>query len=269
MQVKEIVVRYSRANSEFHKYPLGDMHFGTKHALEHELIKKVKVIKDDPTASWIGMGDYGDFILPGDPRWEYDRDVFAEWLEQDNIADSQIDSIAEILRPIVDKCDGLLEGNHEWAISHHFHQNVIGKLCKQLGVDYLGYSCFVRYIFRRANGESHQIIGHYEHGSGNCITKGAKLNKLRRSMDAFEADIYGYAHMHDIITDTKPYLTMDKRNHIWSAKKVGAVTGSWVTAYTQGLSPSYAERKGYPPNSIGCPTFIIDPNEGRLEVQGG
>jgi len=247
---------------------LGDIHAGTIHFAENELKAKVQEIKKDPAAFWIGMGDYAEWITPSDPRWDPSQRVVADWVEPDNIATSQERYVVSLLEPIKKKCVGLLYGNHEESIRKHNHNNVQKNICEALGVPNLGYSCFVRFAFSRENStEQHSVIGHFEHGSGNCVTKGAKLNKLRRSMESFDADLYGYAHMHDVITDSKPYLTLNAVNRIWAADKVGAVTGCWLRTYTQGNTSSYGEQKGYPPGKIGCPVFILDPDKGTLEVK--
>jgi len=263
MEVLERIIYYRSRKDEFHIYPMGDEHLGTKHCAEGELVKQIKVIKEDEKALWIGIGDKAEFITPSDPRW--DVGVISDWVSQDNIAEDQTARYCDIYMPIADKCLGLLEGNHEDAIRRHSHIDVQKNICNRLGVNNLGYSCFVKLVFRRGRqrlqNESFVVTCFFTHGSGWAITKGAKLNRLQRLMDAFEADIYGTGHMHDIITDTKPYLMLDGSNKIRQREKVGAVTGCWFKTYTQGVRASYGEKRNYPPSSIGAPTFTIIPNK--------
>jgi len=219
---------------------------------------------------WIGMGDKCDFITPGDPRW--DVGSIEDWISPDNIAEDQSNWYMDMFSPIKDKCIGLLEGNHEDAIRIHSHVDVQKNICKKLGVANLGYSCFVKFRFRRmrmkAQPDAHTIKGFFTHGSGWAVTKGAKLNRLQRVMDAFEADIYAIGHMHDIITDNKPYLALDANNNIKQREKVGAVTGCWFRTYTQGVRASYGEKRSYAPSAIGCPVFTIIPDKMILSVSG-
>jgi len=261
------VITFNRScgkSTEFHLYPIGDAHLGIKHCAEDMLRKQVRQIQEDKNALWIGMGDYGEFITQRDPRW--DVAVIADWVKRDDIAMSQVDYIVDIFKPIRNKCVGLLEGNHEDAIRVHNDVDVLTRICKGLDVTPLGYSCFVRFVFTRTGG-SNSFIGFFSHGAGWAITKGAKINRLQRLMDAFEADIYAIGHMHDIITDTKPYLTLNQANEIKQAEKVGAVTGSWFKTYAQGVRASYSEKKNYPPTILGCPVFIIVPHKRILRVE--
>ncbi len=267
MQVKEILIPYKKIEGKLRYYDLSDFHTATKHCAESSIIRIVKTIKDDPFARWTLGGDAGEFIAPNDPRW--DAGVIEDWLHQDNIAEDEEDHICELVSPIIDKCWGKLEGNHENEIRKHLHVDVQKNICKKLNIDNLGYSCFLRIKFHRRNStEGHEIVGFGTHGNGCAITKGAKVNRLERMMDAFNADFYWHEHVHDIITNVKPYLTLDASNRIKQKQKVGAMTGCWFRTYSQDIRASYGEIKNYPPTQLGCPVFEIDPNTGTVEVKG-
>ena len=269
MEVIEKTIEYKVSGGEWHLYPIGDSHLGIKHCTESDLKKTVAEIRDDRTAIWIGMGDYGEFITPSDKRW--DAKVIADWLkdDQDNIAEAQTDYIEKIFRPIRDKCIGLIEGNHEDAIRHFLHVDVQKNLCKRLELPNLGYSCWVRLRFSRKNStEQHVFKCVFTHGAGWAITPGAKMNRLQRFMNAFDARIYAMGHMHDIITHTVPYLELSDANIIRQKERVGAVTGCWFKTYAQDVPASYGERKNYPPTSLGCPVFSINPHTSAVKVHG-
>jgi len=265
IQVKEIVIPYKRSD-RFKVYPMGDEHTGTLYCAEGEIVEQVKVIKRDPLALWFGVGDKAEFITPSDPRWE--AEALPDWLHSNNIATDQEDRYCNIYESISNQCIGLLEGNHEDAIRTHSHSDVQKNICKKLGVDNLGYSCFLILKFKRhLSRETHIVRGFITHGSGWAVTKGAKLNRLQRIMDSFEADFYAHGHMHDIITDEKACLTLDSHNKVIQKVKVGAVTGCWFRTYTQDVRASYGEKKNYPPSVIGCPVFVIDPNTATVKVE--
>lgn len=266
MEVKEVRIKYRSRKAEYHLYPLGDIHAGIKHCGESMLKRQINLIKNDPLALVVGMGDYAECITPSDPRW--DTHVIADWVDPDNIAEDQTQWVADVLSPVQDKIIGLLEGNHEDSIRIHSHVDVQKNLCKRLEVDNLGYSCFVRLAFTRNSTATFTVVCFFSHGAGWAITKGAKLNRLQRTMDSFEADIYAIGHMHDIITDTKPYLSLGANNKIQQKEKVGAVTGSWFKTYEQGVRASYGEKKNYPPTTLGCPMFTIVPDKMILKVEG-
>lgn len=269
MEVIEKTVDYKINDGEWRLYPIGDTHLGTKHCTEGELQKAISEVKDNSTALWIGMGDYGEFITPSDKRW--DSKSIAGWLidEQDNIPEVQTEYIYKLFEPIKDKCIGLIEGNHEDAIRRFLHVDVQKNLCKRLELPNLGYSCWVRLRFARKNSNEHHVYKCvFTHGAGWAITPGTKMNRLQRFMNAFDARIYGMGHMHDIITHTVPYLELSDSNIIRQKERVGAVTGCWFKTYSQGVAAGYGEKRNYPPTSLGCPVFTINPVTDTVRVHG-
>jgi hypothetical protein len=267
MRVKEFVIHYNRPDV-IKIYAFGDIHIGTLHCYEEGVRKKVKQIQDDPLAYYVEMADSCEFITPHDPRW--DSGALPEWLHPNNIAEDQTQRYCEIMSPIKHKCIGKLKGNHEDAIEKHSDVNVQQNICDRLGIDNLDASCFIRFIFKRkSSNEQHEYTGFFTHGSGCAVTPGAKLIRLQRLMDNFDADIIAHGHIHDLIIYEKPYLSVDKTNHVRHKVKVGAMTGCWFRTYTQDVASSYGEKKNFPPTMLGCPVFEIEPDKRRLSVRNG
>jgi len=266
MEYREYSIIYKSRKDQFTIYPIGDIHAGTVHCAESEIKKLVKAIGEDPLALWIGMGDYGDLITPHDPRW--DIEVISPWVERSNVAESQRVWLRNLLKPIAPKCIGLLGGNHEDSIRRYNAQDIHLDLCRDLSVPYLGYSCFIRFLFKRvrAEGEVHSFVGVFQHGSGAAQTEGGKIMRLKKLMDSFDADIYAMGHLHDIVTDSLAQLYPDQSGKIKQKIRVGAITGSWMRTYSQGLRPNYAEMRGYYPTMIGCPRFLVSPDKRILKV---
>lgn len=266
MEVVSYLLPYTIAQP-IRLYCIGDIHCGIKHCAESKVKDKVNEIKNDPNARWVGMGDYGEFITPSDPRW--DVGVIADWLHPDNISYDLTKWIINLFQPIKDKCIGLLEGNHEDSIRTHSHVDVQNNICDELGVKNLGSTCMVRLIFkRRKSTESHITKGVFSHGAGWAITKGSKMNRLERFMNIFPScQVAAIGHMHDIITHELPYLDIDEADNIVDRKRLGAVTGSWFKTYEQGVRASYGEKKGYPPTILGSPTFVFKPSTNKMWIE--
>jgi hypothetical protein len=272
MQVKDVVIPYKDADSEFKLYCIGDIHAGTIHCVEDDVRRKVSEIKNSRNTYWIGMGDMGEFITPNDKRFDPSMKSIADWLHYDNIARDQERWISNLFDPIRKKCIGLLYGNHENSMRIHNHDNVQQNICDELKVDNLGYSCFIRFHFKRENStESHLIKGAFTHGSSGAITEGAKLMALMRWMKSMEADIYAYAHLHDYLEKSLSRMTvtdtMKGGGKIKSKVSCGVTTGSWFRTYTQGIEASYGELKTYPPTEICSAMFIINPSTGNIETR--
>lgn len=265
MNVVEVVIPYKLSDGVFSLFAGGDEHLAIKHCSESSIRRYVSKIKATPFSRWVGMGDKGEFITPSDPRW--DAGVIADWLDPEDIGYTIERKYEEFYSPVKETCIGLVKGNHEYSMQAHNHERVHEHICERLGVRDLGYSAFIRLIFRRKGSrEAHSFLVYVAHGSGSAITKGAKVNKLQRIMDGFEADIYAVGHMHELITDSKPYLTLNSNNTIVERRKVGAVTGCYFQTYKQDVSASYGERKGYPPTAIGSAVFEINPGTGAIDV---
>lgn len=272
MQVKDITISYKASSSEYKLYLLGDLHAGTIHCVEDDIRRKVQEIKNSKNTYWLGMGDYAEFITPKDKRYDPSMCSIASWVEPDNIAHCQVKWLTDLFRPISNKCIGLLYGNHENSIRIFNHDNVQKNLCDALGVSNLGYSCFIRFHFKRENStETHLITGCFTHGSSGAITEGAKLMALMRWMKQNDADIYGYAHLHDYLEKSLSKMTVIDKNdnggRIKSKTSSGVTTGSWFRTYTQGIQASYGEQKCYPPTELGCGLFIINPNTGVIKTE--
>jgi len=261
------VIKYSTEHSwkdTFRLYGLGDIHAGSVHTAESKIRDKVAEIKQDPLARVVGIGDYADCILKDDPR--FDVDGLASWVEKGNIAESQRRWLVELFTPIKDKIICLLTGNHEESIHLHTQTDFTRNLCRDLGVRYASYACFIKWHFERKNSnEVHDYIIHAWHGAGAAQTEGARLNRLKRLIDTVEADIFLMGHLHDVMVFRPEKLTI-RNGKIKNMHKVAAMTGSWLKAYSEGLPTSYPERAGYKPSYLGCPCITIKPSDDKIEV---
>ena len=277
MEVLERIVEYTRPD-KFYFYPLGDMHLGVVHCDEDLLEAKVQEIKKEKNALWLGMGDYGDCIVPSDfRRWE--GKILAPWMKdhEDNIGPTQLEKVNEILSPIWDKCIGLIEGNHEDAIRRYNHYDFMAELLKKANekneVKYAGVSCFARLLFRRGhkeNGsnESHEYIIHARHGEGSARTSGARaLAVLRLSQSMVNAHVTLMGHLHGQESPDIPQRLLLRRSRIVAFETIATMTGSWIRAYMQGVPPCYLERWGSPPSTLGCPRIVFEPDKDRMVLE--
>ncbi len=268
MEVIEKVIPYSGRNAEFHFYPIGDIHMGAIESAEHDVERMVNKCLADPVGYTLGQGDYADCITKNDPR--FDTRNLADWVTRDNIVESQREKVNHLFKPVAKegKLIGLLTGNHEEEI-HLRHDNDLARnLCKDLGVPYGGYQCFVVLKFEQKGNEGHHdvFIWHAWHGAGSAQTEGARVMRLMRLVNDIEADIYTMGHIHGAISIYTPdRLKYNIQSHkIESVKVVAALSGSWLKGFMQStevrpLNPYYGERQGYKPARIGCPIITIRP----------
>ena len=269
MHTHEHRVQYGSRKDQFDIYPLGDIHAGVVHCAEKQIKSKVREISENPFALWIGMGDLADCITPADRRW--DDSVIAPWVDRQNIAESCRKWLVNLFAPIKDKCIGILEGNHELTMRKTLHVKLTENICGDLGVPYLGYSCFVLFKFSRLKGGSvTSLIGHFSHGSGWAQTEQGVANRLKKNASNNVCDFHASGHLHRIYNIEDRALVLKNTNgngfEIAEAKRPAVCTGSWLQSYKHGEYPSYAEQRGYDPTPIGCPIISITPDKGLIEV---
>jgi len=244
------------------------------HCAEDELGEKVKEIERQSNATWLGMGDYADCIVPSDfKRWE--GKILSPWMKDnvDNIGPTQCDAVCEQLKPIWNKCLGLLEGNHEDSIRRFNHYDMLKEILKRANqkneVPYAGVSCFVNLSFRRKNStEVHSYIIHARHGEGSARTSGARaLSVLRLSQSMVNAHIVLMGHLHGQESPDIPQRLILRGGKIKSFETIATMTGAWIKAYMQGVPPCYLERWGTPPSTLGCPRIVIEPHIDRMTLE--
>lgn len=137
----------------------------------------------------------------------------------------------------------------------------------------MGYACFVELHFSRAGSTERRLVQvHAWHGAGSAQTDGARLNRLTRLVNDFQADIYLMGHLHTIMTLPAQRI-MCRNGRVKQVNLAVAMTGSWVKGYGQPkgnehYNPSYVEEKGYKPNRLGCPIVHIRPFLDEFSVEG-
>lgn len=270
-------------------YPIGDIHlFAAACDIEH-FRRTVKQIAADPDARWIGMGDYGDLIMPSDPRWsfsglDWDRVGFVNGRpDPGNLGVESRDGIAHELDPIADKCIGIHFGNHEYQFARHYFIDVAGYLAERFHAPQLGYTALTRLEIRGRKQLWTPVI-FSEHGAKGGGTDGNALNSLQTRGNEFNADVYLKGHVHKRGISYRETFEWGVNSHrgglrLTPRNRVFALTGTYLKGYAQqeisgtmnaGAGPvpfsTYGELKGYAPNSIGGTVLIFAPDTHEIHA---
>ena len=242
---------------------MGDFHVGNIGCDEAKIKEHVEYIRRTPNTFWVDMGDKAEFITASDKRW--DSGSVAEWMEVKGINDLpylQAKRYVSLVKPIASKCLGLIEGNHEYTIYKHYHQNIQERICVELGVPNLGFLCVVGLSFRqkgRHTSNSALVRICLTHGAGGSRYIGGKLNRLIAMGNDFEGvSVFAMGHMHDKITYKKKKMFINHDNQISSKTISFCAVPSFFHTYNDG-STSYGERALYSPTSIGATKITIKP----------
>ncbi len=182
-------------------YPLGDFHIGSSQYNEALVLKVIRLIKDDPSAVWCGMGDLMENAIIGTLG-----DVYNQILPPKE----QLEYICSLFEPIREKCLFLIAGNHEQRT-----QRLVGILPElfiayRLNVPFVGFSAFLKLnLCYKTVVTSYSCYFH--HNSGGGYSFGGKVNKAGQlRLIAPTVDAIFSAHFH--ITSRIPVTWFEPGN---------------------------------------------------------
>jgi hypothetical protein len=269
---------FYRPGQTFRFYPISDAHEGSSNSDTRALERTVGTVADDPDARCVFVGDLVESIAPDDKRWnvdDVDRDC-TDW--QARVADWYAAKLANRMRPVIDKCWCVTDGNHEERFNTKYFTNLNLRALEKLGKTtddgrdstlYGGWSCITRVVFEDGNQHRCSLKVYQQHGWQSGRKKGAKINGLDDLMGYVEGcHIYLVAHSHDRLLTTKTRLgTNPSFTNLRAYDAYGAHTGSFLRTY-QLNKVGYGERKGYPPTSIGPIYFNVTPTTDGVVIEG-
>lgn len=145
------------------------------------------------------MGDYAECINYTDKRFDPTTIDPYYLAELSNAVPRQIETIKELFDPIMDKCIGLLRGNHEETIRLRYHYDVMYEFWKRWKVPILGDIAWVvlRFVHDcETKGKKPTSVFKMiaTHGNVGGRTAGYKLNRMEHMTRYYDADIYLMGH---------------------------------------------------------------------------
>jgi hypothetical protein len=255
-------------------FPIGDVHIGAKACDEKALKEVIKHVKDTPNARWIGMGDYCDFINIRDPR--HDPSVLADWIGMSDLTDlarAQKEYFVNLVRPIADKCVGLLQGNHEASIIKYSERDIYSEIVtavktagghapeKPLGLGYYGWVLLKFLDTNRKNRDWRWTCRlNCHHGFTGGRLAGAKaLNAQRWAWTHPSADVVLMGHSHNTSVQVEQVEHVTAQGKVYPHNITVAYTGSYLRSSVDGVT-TYSERMGMLPMPVSRIAVHIKPN---------
>lgn len=168
-------------------FPIGDWHLGSRQC-DKKFIKKVLgIIKEDPIARWVGMGDLLENAIIGSKS-----DVYL----QKDAPEKQLEEVVELLEPIRDKGLFMIPGNHEERTMRVVGLRPNKVMARQLGIPFLSYSALATLDLTEAR-TPRSFTCYFHHNAGGGYTPGGKVNNAARLRGIVPtADATFSAHMH-------------------------------------------------------------------------
>lgn len=212
--------------------PLTDLHLGARKHASALLQEYLRYIMSTRDCYAIGLGDY----IENATRTSIGLGMY----EEDFHFPQQYERIEALLRPLAraGKLLGLHAGNHEMRTALAIGMNPVYMLARSLGVPYLGYTAFHKWVVGKT---VYKVVT--LHGRSAARTPAGRLNALRALRDIAVADIYLMGHLHDKQVHRDVVYTIDENTdsvrvgHRWFIVAGGLL--SWPD--------SYADMMAFPP----------------------
>ena len=232
-EIPVITRDYSHLDS-LRVYAMGDVHKGAGAHQRERWREWVDYIKRTPGTSMIGTGDFLNAGIVGSKS-----DVYEERM---TVGEAKRELRAE-LKPIADKIDVMVPGNHDWRIFKAVGDCPVHDLADTLGCPYARSAALLRLLV----GEVEYQV-YLRHGTGN----GRSLAQIDKSALVFPlADVHISGHTHRPAVYTDEYFVAVE-NRIERRQRHFTVSGSFL-GYER-----YAAERGYTPSRIGAPRIRLD-----------
>lgn len=281
------IIRYRQSNAVFSIWDIGDIHWMTRGCHKALFRRDIQTIKRDPYSLFFIGGDYADFVLPGDKRFDPEAlPVDLRVVDLTHLSAVIISSLADELAPIRSKCLGIAYGNHEHRYMTHsnvkfLHDEFCAAMNGAPNLMYCGWADLYFVEDRQARGVTVtttftppevftarlRVLVH--HGFGASQTAGGKLMALKRMVDNVETDLLMMGHLHEQLA--KSFTTLfpnENCSEIHSRTTIGMMTGTYLRGYGQGYTP-YSEMRGYAATTLGANRALYRPVDMHLEVAIG
>lgn len=255
-----------------------DLHIGSTKCDYDEIIRRVKLVEEDPNKYCVILGD----VVNNTTKTSV-GDVYEEPVSPMN----QIKKAVDIFRPIKDKILGVTTGNHERRTYKQDGIDLGYFFCRELGIedcyDYAGVVIFVRFgkkihansyrtrkdgtkPLHRERGTNCGAITYsmyITHGDGGCgRTVGGKMNALSRRGDMIDTDIVVMGHTHLPATFRECSWKTDNIHKCITQHEQVFVNASATLDHEE-----YAEIYGMAPSSKRSPVIGLRGDKYEIAVQ--
>ena len=235
-------------NEDVNIYALGDLHIGHANSdillIEHTL-GEIRG-KDPANNRVLLMGDILDCGIKSS--------VGGSVYENNLTMQEQIDYTIRLLKPIADRIDGYVQGNHEYRIYKETGIDVSKIICDKLCVPYLYYSGVVTYSLNKRAYNINMFHGRAGGGVENA------LRKCKEMANKVNADIYLMGHCHHKAYTTRCFKQVDSRN----ATIVDTVQYFVLTGHALDYDDSYADQANLEISNKGFPIITLSNNGRKL-----
>jgi len=265
-------IEYTGRNGTVTIVGLFDIHYGARACAEDALAETVERIRTTPDCLWFGGGDMGEFIIPGDKRYQAQGVARIHKPEvQAEPTTSMIDGIVKALWPIRTQCLGIMRGNHERTIARTGGVAPARRIAEWLGTVYLGEQAWIALNFKRANSTSTQRFVLWAQHGVSTRTKNAEtaMAALARTREHFDYDLgwAGHVHFLDAKVKTPLELSNERPPKLRQRPVFLAIGGCFRKDHPIGYDDYADQMTPREPSMLGCAAAIITPDKRRIKAE--
>lgn len=271
MQSRTVVLP-SMNRESWRIYVLSDAHIGDASCDEGGLRAYIEGIHDDPQARCLITGDLISAIGKGDKR--LDLGTLAEWViaarprVQQDILGTQAQRAVDWLRPIAERIDAVVCGNHEAKPRAWYGRDIMQEIAKDLGCSqaYLGSQAWLQYQFvlTSTGRRRYDILLHHGISSGRGTTPEAP--ELYRILCDYDVDmaIVGHSHRRGPYPPWQRAYRDAKTGKVRLRELWGVVGGTWQRTPDSG--DQWSDERRLRPRSTGGVVIEYSPTSGAVRV---
>lgn len=217
---------------------LGDSHIGHP-GFREDIFEDILGEIAKPNTYFISLGDLVEGRDPGHKFYDFNSPMDVG---------EQYAYVFEKLRPYVNKCLGMVIGNHEAYLVQKTTINPTAQFCADNGINYLGD--VGRITVKVKGGKKFTLL--CAHGAGNGTKIGSNLNKVAdwaKGFSQIDCAVVGHYHKLACYADMSGYIDEEGLQR-W--KEIYIITnGAVLEGYANESVGSYVESKMLPPTALG------------------
>lgn len=227
---------------------VGDLHIGTK-GFREDIFNDILEDISKPNTLWVGLGDYVEGREPSHKFYDFEESTLA--------VGEQYDYFFKKIEPYVDRCLGMVHGNHEVSLINKTTLNPLQNFCFGANVNYFGDTGYLTLMCSDESYVDTKMRMVITHGAGGGATVGASLNKINNFAKNFIGDVVCVGHYHKLCSNIEVQPKVINGVHTWKPKLI-VMNGSCLEGYRENGLGSYVEKKMLPPQALGYAVIEFD-----------
>ena len=238
-------------------YALSDAHIGSALCDEAALERYVATIAADPRGRAVITGDLIAAIGNGDKRMDFTS--LAPWIRDadpafaEDVLGLQCDRAVEMLRPIVDRIDAYVSGNHENKPRQWYGRALGVAIARALDCRdaYLGSQGWLCYSFKVTRTQRRRLSLYLHHGYSAGRAVGGQAAMLERMLRDHDCDVAICGHSHETFVRPMPRMRLDgKTGRAVQQMRWAIMAGTFEHSLDNG-SDSWMDQQALSPKRVG------------------